>query len=404
DDLRRGLHQRGLQAADRGRHPRAPRHHALPAGLAGDARAGDHGAGPPHRRRPRHGCAQLPGQRLHAPRRRARQPPGGRRRDLRRGPAGREAAVKAMSELTGPVIGITLVLMSVFLPAAFMPGLTGQMYQQFALVIAATALISAINAMTLKPTQCALWLRPPTPPEKRNFIYRGFNRVYDACERWYAGLIHHMVKASYVMVVVALGLIGLAFWGMSRVPTAFIPLEDQGYMMVNVQLPDGSSLERTDQVLDDVQKVVSQVPGVDQVFTISGISILDNNASLPSAGAVYVVLKDWSVREADPAQGLLGLYQALTHALEENILDARTMVIPPPPIQGIGNAGGFSFVVQLRDGSGDLGKLQNATDDVTAKAVSQSAVSSAFTSFRATVPQFHIGVNRTKAETLGVTV
>ncbi|ALA17426.1 MULTISPECIES: efflux RND transporter permease subunit [Chelatococcus] len=323
---------------------------------------------------------------------------------MSRGLSGREAAVKAMNELTGPVIGITLVLMSVFLPAAFMPGLTGQMYQQFALVIAATALISAINAMTLKPTQCALWLRPPTPPEKRNVIYRGFNRVYDACERWYAGLIHHMVKASYVMVVVALGLIGLAFWGMSRVPTAFIPLEDQGYMMVNVQLPDGASLERTDRVLDDVQKVVSQVPGVDQVFTISGISLLDNNASLPSAGAVYVMLKDWSVREKDPAQGMLGLYRVLTRVLEENILDARTMVIPPPPIQGIGNAGGFSFVVQLRDGSGDLGKLQGATDEVVANAVSQSAVSSAFTSFRATVPQFHIGVNRTKAETLGVTV
>ena len=99
---------------------------------------------------------------------------------------GRAAAEKAMTELFGPIIGITLVLMSVFLPAAFLPGLTGQMYQQFALVIAATAIISAINAVTLKPTQCALWLRPPTPPEKRNFFYRGFNKVYDAGEHWYA--------------------------------------------------------------------------------------------------------------------------------------------------------------------------------------------------------------------------
>lgn len=323
---------------------------------------------------------------------------------MAQGMSGREAAVKAMRELTGPVIGITLVLMSVFLPAAFMPGLTGQMYQQFALVIAATALISAINALTLKPTQCALWLRPPTPPEQRNFIYRGFNRIYDACERWYAGVIHHMVKASHVMVVIALGLIALAFWGMSRLPTAFIPIEDQGYMVVNVQLPDGASLERTNKVLDDVQKVVASVPGVDQVFTISGISILENNASVPSAGAAYVVLKDWAEREDHPEQGLLGIYTGLSKALEENILEASTVVIPPPPIQGIGNAGGFSFVVQLRDGSGDFEKLQNVTDDIVDKAKSQSAVSTAFSSFRASVPQFHIDINRTKAETLGVTV
>ena len=110
-----------------------------------------------------------------------------------------------MSELFGPVIGITLVLMSVFLPAAFMPGLTGQMYQQFALVIAATALISAINAATLKPTQCALWLRPPMPPEQRNFFYRGFNKVYDVGEHWYAALIRRMVNVSRLMVMVRPG-------------------------------------------------------------------------------------------------------------------------------------------------------------------------------------------------------
>src|SRR6476469_4323819 len=140
-------------------------------------------------------------------------------RHMEDGLSGREAAVKAMGELFGPVIGITLVLMSVFLPAAFMPGLTGQMYQQFALVIAATALISAINAATLKPTPCALWLRPPTPPEQRNFFYRGFNKVYDFCEHWYTALIRRMVNVSLAMVAVALVLIGVAFWGMTRVPT-----------------------------------------------------------------------------------------------------------------------------------------------------------------------------------------
>src|SRR6201987_2004668 len=166
--------------------------------------------------------------------------------NIEQGMSGHDAAIKAMDALFAPIVGITLVLISVFLPASFLPGLTGRIYSQFALVIAATALLSAINAATLKPTQCALWLRPPAPPEKRNFFYRGFNKVYDFCEHWYTALIRRMVNVSMAMVVVALVLIGVAFWAMTRVPTAFIPNEDQGYLMVNVQLPDGAALGRTD--------------------------------------------------------------------------------------------------------------------------------------------------------------
>src|SRR5262249_37833844 len=176
-------------------------------------------------------------------------------RHIEGGMSGREAAVKAMGELFGPIIGITLVLMSVFIPAAFIPGLTGQLYQQFALVIAATALISAINAMTLKPTQCALWLRAPVPPARRNVFYRGVEAVYDVAERWYANLIRRMGLVSAAMGAVALVLIGIAFWGMARVPPAFLPIEDQGYVMVNVQLPDGASLQRADRVLEQVSKI-----------------------------------------------------------------------------------------------------------------------------------------------------
>jgi HAE1 family hydrophobic/amphiphilic exporter-1 len=138
----------------------------------------------------------------------------------------------------------------VFLPAAFLPGLTGQMYAQFALVIAATALISAINAVTLKPTQCALWLRPSVPPERRNIAFRAFNAVYDRLERAYAGLMRRLVGYAGLVMVVAMALTALTIFGFSRVPTGFIPVEDQGYMLATVQLPDGASLSRTQAVLD----------------------------------------------------------------------------------------------------------------------------------------------------------
>src|SRR5262249_20563831 len=150
----------------------------------------------------------------------------GAAKHIEQGLSPHDAAVKAMDELLGPIIGITLVLMAVFVPAAFLPGLSGQMYRQFALVIAATSLISAINAMSLKPTQCALWLRPVTPPEKRNIFYRAFNNVYNRSERAYAGLMQRMVSHSGLMALIVAALVGTAVFALSRVPTGFLPIED----------------------------------------------------------------------------------------------------------------------------------------------------------------------------------
>src|SRR5262252_3277612 len=215
---------------------------------------------------------------------------------IERGLPRKEAAIQAMNELFGPIIGITLVLMSVFLPAAFIPGLTGKMFAQFALVIAATALLSAVNAATLKPTQCALWLRPTVPPERRNVIYRGFNAVYGRFENAYAALIEHMIARSSLMCAIALLLIAGAGYGLSRIPTGFLPIEDQGYVLVTVQLPDGASLQRTQQALSDVSKIAHADDAVDHVVTIAGVSALDNSAVLANAGVAYVVLKDWSKR------------------------------------------------------------------------------------------------------------
>ena len=324
-------------------------------------------------------------------------------RKIEDGMPGREAAGRAMDELTGPVLGITLVLMSVFIPAAFLPGLTGQLYRQFALVIASTAFISAVNALTLKPTQSALWLRPPKPPDQRNFFSRGFNTVYSRLERGYSSLVGGMVHRSGLMVALALILVGVAIWGLARVPTAFLPDEDQGYLIVATQLPDGASKERTDRVLEQIQGLASKVPGVEHVVTVSGISILDNRASLANAGVAFVVLKDWDERLKEKGQDLRSILGRLNGDLQ-GVLGGFSFALLPPPIQGIGNAGGFTMQVELKNGNFDYALLQTLANAVVAQGNQQSSLSRLATTFRAGAPQIYVGVNRIKAETIGVTV
>ncbi len=319
---------------------------------------------------------------------------------IERGMSGHDAAIKAMDQLFAPIVGITLVLIAVFLPAAFLPGLTGRIYAQFALVIAATALLSAINAATLKPTQCALWLRPPVPLAQRNWFYRGFNTIYDRLERRYAALIGHLVAHSNLSVIAALIFIGIGGYGLSRVPTGFLPIEDQGFLIGAVQLPDGASIERTQEVLDRVSEIAGQTPGVAQVITIAGISALDNSASLANAGVAYIILKDWDSR--GKGEDLRSLVYGLNDKLAV-ILEARALVLPPPPIQGIGNAAGFAMQVELRDGNSDYARLQAITGAVVSNAQTQSALQRVQSPFRATVPQFDVEIDRVKTQTLHVT-
>ncbi len=320
--------------------------------------------------------------------------------NIEQGMSGHDAAIKAMDALFAPIVGITLVLISVFLPASFLPGLTGRIYSQFALVIAATALLSAVNAATLKPTQCALWLRPPTPPEQRNFFYRGFNNVYDRVERGYTRLIGSLARHAGIAVTAALILIAIAFYGLSKVPTGFLPIEDQGYLIAAVQLPDGATLDRTQKVLDKVSEIVGKTPGVAQVITIAGISALDNSANLANAGVAYIILKDWDAR--GKGEDLRSLVYGLNDKVAD-IMEARTLVLPPPPIQGIGNAAGFAMQVELRDGNSDFAKLQAITGAMVRSAQSQSALQRVQSPFRATVPQFDVEIDRVKTQTLHVT-
>jgi hydrophobic/amphiphilic exporter-1 (mainly G- bacteria), HAE1 family len=323
-------------------------------------------------------------------------------RYVEEGIPGREAAGRAMDDLIGPVIGITLVLMSVFIPAAFIPGLTGQLYRQFALVIAATAFISAINAVTLKPTQSALWLRAPIPLERRNLFYRGFNAAFGTTERVYVGLVGAMTRRSGAMVLLALLLVVVAVWGLARVPTAFLPDEDQGYVIVTAQLPDGAAKERTDAVMQQISGIAKKVPGVEHVITVSGISVLDNFATLANAGVAFVVLNDWNDRLKQKGEDLGSIAQNLNRSLQA-VTQAMVFALPPPPIQGIGNVGGFTMQVVIRNGDFDYALLQSLADAVVRDGNAQSGLQRLSTSFRAGAPQFRVTVDRIKAETLGIT-
>jgi hydrophobic/amphiphilic exporter-1 (mainly G- bacteria), HAE1 family len=320
---------------------------------------------------------------------------------LERGKTPKQASIDAMNELMGPIVGVTLVLMSVFIPPAFMPGITGQMYRQFALVIAATAFISAINAATLKPTQCALWLRHPSHNRKKNFFFRGFNSVYERLEKFYARLISRMVGRSGQMAVIGLLLVALAGWGLTRIPTGFIPTEDQGYAMLTVQLPDGASLKRTEQVMDRLAEICRENPAIERTIAIGGMSPLDNNASLANAGIIYLMLKDWSKR--GKGEDLLSIYNDLSTRLAK-FQDAKTMVLVPPPIQGLGLSGGFQMQVELANGTYDFAPLQAVADEIVSQAKASPMIRMALTPLRASAPQVSINVNRTRAQTLGVNV
>jgi len=322
---------------------------------------------------------------------------------IEHGQTPKQGSIDAMRELFGPIVGITLVLMSVFLPPAFMPGIVGQMYRQFALVIAATALISAVNAVTLKPTQCALWLRPVDPSRKKNIFFRWFNSVYEPTERFYVRAIRVIVRHSGKMVVVALVLVGLAIFGLTRIPTGFIPTEDQGYLMVAVQVPDGASLERIEKVMDEITRLGLHTPGVQRAVTIGtgGPSPLDGDVSLANAGIVYLMLKNWDQRGQN--ENLEHIYRSLSERLA-TVEEARVRLLVPPPIQGLGASTGFQMQLELTDGSNDFPRLQQAADRLVHDANRAPSIQNAFTAFRASVPQVALKVNRAKAATLNVNI
>jgi len=327
----------------------------------------------------------------------------GASKHIERGKSPRDAAIAAMNELFGPIVAVTLVLMAVFLPAAFLPGMIGQMYRQFALVIAVTALLSGINAMTLKPTQCALWLRAHDPTKKKNAFFRGFNAVYERMEKWYARLIDRMVHHSGLMTLIAAVLMALSLAGLIRTPTGFLPTEDQGYILIAVQLPNGAALGRSQAAMQALAAVVSKVPGVAETIVIggSGASPIDASASLFNSGVIYAVLKP--SKERGHAENLQNISRNLIRAAA-TVQEANCLVLLPPPIQGLGLSDGFQMQVELSNGTFDYARLHSITEAIVAEAAREPAITSVLTPFRADVPQLKFTLNRREAETYGVQI
>ncbi len=308
----------------------------------------------------------------------------------------RSATIKAMSEVTAPIIGITLVLMAVFVPAVFLGGITGQLYRQFALTIAATAIISAINALTLKPAQAASYLRPVS--KKKNLFFRAFNYVYNGLEWLYTWTVRGLVRVSPLVLVLFFVLVAGTFWFYLSLPTGFLPIEDQGYAISVVQLPDGASLQRTREVVDEANKILMETDGVANVFAIGGFSLLDSTSASNSA-TFFVVFDPWSERTTHELSmdAILG---KIRERYQEEILEAVAMIFPPPSIRGLGTTGGFQL--QLEDHGAGLAELEKMVQEIQADSASQSSLRAVNSTFRAGVPQLYADIDRVKAKTLGL--
>jgi HAE1 family hydrophobic/amphiphilic exporter-1 len=315
---------------------------------------------------------------------------------IERGMAPKEATIRAMDQVLGPIIGITLVLMAVFIPSAFLGGITGQLYRQFALTIAATALISAINALMLKPAQCAVYLRRPR--ERKNFFFRGFNRVYGWTEGLYTVLIRGLIRWRYATLLVFAGVVAFTAWWYNRIPTGFLPVEDQGYFITSVQLPDAASQERTREVVDKIDAIIAETPGVAHWFSIGGMSLLDGSTA-SNAATVFVRLTDWSERR-DPSLSLNGIIGGMQRQFAQ-IPEAIVFAFAPPPIRGLGVRSGFQMQVEDRSDVG-MEELQQVVQSITEAARGQTGLAALNTTFRPGVPQLNIDVDRVKVKTLDV--
>ena len=328
-------------------------------------------------------------------------------RHIADGLSARDATRKAMDEVTPAVIAIAFGLSAVFIPTAFISGISGQFYRQFALTIAVSTMLSAFNSLTLSPALCALLLKPHDATKgwfERLWdrllgrFFAAFNRGFVALSGRYARAVSWFVRRAAIGLAVYAGLMVLTAFGFRTVPAGFIPAQDMGYLITVIQLPDGASLERTDAVVHRASEIILGTPGVRFAVGFSGFSgATRSNAS--NQGAIFVgpLPFDERAKHGPTANELLGTLQ---HRLSE-IQDAQVFVIPPPPVRGLGTAGGFKLLVEDRAGRG-FHALQQATDELVAAAHKEPSLRGVFTTFRASTPQLFADIDRVKAQKLNV--
>src|SRR5271154_1765974 len=320
-------------------------------------------------------------------------------RHIEDGMAPKEAALKAMEEISGPVIGIALVLSAVFVPTAFIPGITGRLYQQFAVTIAISVILSAFNALTLSPALAALLLRPKD--ESRGLLRRffdGFNRVFARATEGYVGWSAVLIRKTAIAIVLLLVFGGLAGFFANRVPSSFLPDEDQGFLYVNMQLPNGASMERTTDVAAQVEKVLADTPGVQSSVSVVGFSLLSFVRTSYNA-FFFVTLKPWDVRTSN-AEQLQAIKAHINRQLSQ-LPGAIAFAFSPPAIPGVGTAGGFTFVLEDRSG-GDVQFLARNLAAFMQAASKRPEISGMSTTFLPSVPQEFVDVDRDKVLKQGV--
>ena len=384
----------------------------------------------------------------------------------------RSATLKAMEEVTAPVLAIAFVLAAVFIPVAFMAGISGQFYKQFALTIAVSTLISAVNALTMTPARCVLvfknhhsadshgqakealprsgiamilgiigakfllpflekpldgvfgglgipesvatwlswvstvitlsiagWFVAPMVGKALNAFLSGFNLVFDKLTNFYGKLITRAIRLAAIVVVIYAGLIGATWYGFKTVPVGFIPQQDKGYLVVNAQLPDGASLERTEAVMTRLTSSISKIPGVAHTISLPGYSVL-SSTNLSNAGGMFVILEPFEERILDPskqAPSILAKIQGIGFGIQEAIVFG----FGAPPVDGLGNTGGFKLQVEDRGDQG-LAMLQGSVENVIRTASAQPGLTGMFSGFRANQPQIYLDINRTQAKASGV--
>ena len=328
---------------------------------------------------------------------------------IAQGLAPRAAAERAMDEVTGPVIGVAAVLSAVFVPCAFIGGVTGLFFRQFALTIAVSTILSAVNSLTLSPALAALLLRPHDAPRDRlerlldaalGPLFRGFNRLFDALGAGYARGVAAFVGHGRLALVAYLVLVLVTWRLFEWYPRGFVPLQDQRYLIATVQLPDGAGVQRTEEVLARVDALARSIPGITDTFTVSGMSLV-YNANAPHWGSLFLILDDYSARRT-PETSMLGIIRAFRERCRTEILDAEVGVYPAPPVKGLGMAGGFKFYLQDR---GNLGPrvLQESSDKLVA-AMEDWKLPFVVGSYRADSPQWFLDIDREKIRALGIPV